>query len=277
MIRVVTDSTSDILPAEAKRLGVDVVPLTVRFGEEQFEDGVELGPDEFYRRLPTTPVQPSTSQPTPDQFAEVYRRHVNAGDSVLSIHISEKLSGTLQSATLAAQDFPPGSVRVVDSITVSAGIQFLVRAALADIAEGCDLEELERRVIERRGRVGVYVLLDTLTYLQRGGRIGRAQSLVGGILNVKPLLGVRDGEVHPEARVRKRQQGIDKLVEIADAAKPLTALAVFHCGAPDLLPLIEPRLRAGHPGVEIITGQLGAVVGTYSGPGGVGIAVLRAG
>lgn len=277
MIRIVTDSTSDILPAEADRLGVDVVPLTVRFGDEQFRDGVDLSPDEFYKRLPTTQVQPSTSQPTPEQFAEVYRRHVSAGDSVLSIHISAKLSGTLQSATLAAQEFPQSSVRVVDSTTVSAGIQFLVRAALADVDEGCDLDELERRVVDRRGRVGVYVLLDTLTYLQRGGRIGRAQGLLGGILSVKPLLCVRDGEVHPEGRVRKRQQGIDKLVEIAKAADPLAALAAFHCGAPELLELIEPRLRADHPGVDMVTGQLGAVVGTYSGPGGVGIAVLRRG
>ncbi len=207
----------------------------------------------------------------------MYRRHVGAGDSVLSIHISEKLSGTLQSATLAAQEFPAGTVRVVDSTTVSAGIQFLVRAALADVTGGADLDEVERRVVDRRDRVGVYVLLDTLTYLQRGGRIGRAQSLVGGILNVKPLLCVRDGEVHPEARVRKRQQGIDKMVEIASDAGPLEALAAFHCGAPELLPLIEPRLRADHPDVEIIVGQLGAVVGTYSGPGGVGIALLRAG
>ena len=277
VIRIVTDSTSDILPAEAERLGIDVVPLTVRFGEEQFRDGIDLGPDEFYRRLPTTQVQPSTLQPTPDQFAQVYRRHVSAGDSVVSLHISEKLSGTLQSASLAAQEFPPGAVRVVDTITVSAGIQFLVRGALADIGSGCDLDGVEQRVKDRRGRVVVYVLLDTLTYLQRGGRIGRAQSLVGGILNVKPLLCVRDGEVHPEARVRKRQQGIDKMVEIAKAAGPLDGLAVFHCGAPELLGLIEPRLRADHPGVEMIVGQLGAVVGTYSGPGGVGIALLRAG
>jgi len=128
---------------------------------------------------------------------------------------------------------------------------------------------------ERRERIGVYVLLDTLTYLQRGGRIGRAQGLLGGILNVKPLLRVADGEVQPEARVRSRQQGIAKLVELAAAQRPLGALAVFHCGAPDLLALIEPMLRADHPGLEILEGQLGAVVGTYSGPGGVGIAMLR--
>jgi DegV family protein with EDD domain len=275
VIRIVTDSTSDILPAEAERLGIDVVPLTVRFGDQQFRDGVDLTPDEFYRRLPTTTVQPRTSQPTPEQFAEVYRGHVDAGDTVVSLHISAKLSGTLQSASLAAQPLPPGSVRVIDSTTVSAGMQFLVRAALEDVAAGCDSAEVERRIVGRRDRVGLYVLLDTLTYLQRGGRIGRAQSFLGGILNVKPLLCLREGEVHPEARVRSRKQGIDKMVELARSQSPLTSIAAFHCGAPELLELIEPPLRADHPDVGLISGQLGAVVGTYSGPGGVGIAFLR--
>ncbi len=275
MIRVVTDSTSDILPAAAAHLGVDVVPLTVRFGDEQFRDGVDLSPEQFYLRLPDTPVQPSTSQPTPEQFAEVYRRLVDAGDSVVSVHISAKLSGTIQSASLAAQEFPNGAVRVVDSTTVSAGMQFLVRDALADVVAGAGQDDVVERMEERRERIGVYVLLDTLTYLQRGGRIGRAQGLLGGILNVKPLLRVAEGEVQPEARVRSRQQGIAKLVELATAQRPLEALAVFHCGAPDLLALIEPKLRADHPGLEILEGQLGAVVGTYSGPGGVGIAMLR--
>ena len=276
MIRVVTDSTSDLLPEEALRLGVDVVPLTVRFGDQQYRDGIDLTPDEFYRRLPTTSVQPSTSQPSPQQFAEVYRRHVSAGDSVVSVHISAKLSGTLQSATLAAQDFAPGAVSVVDSASVSAGVQFLVRGALTDIAAGVTHDEVVERMEARRERVSVYVLLDSLTYLQRGGRIGRAQGLLGGILNVKPLLRV-SAEVHPQARVRSRRQGIAKMVALAAAQRPLESLAIFHCGAPELLGLIEPRLRVDHPGVEIFSGQLGAVVGTYSGPGGIGIAMLRAG
>ena len=275
MVRIVTDSTSDILPDAAARLGIDVVPLTVRFGEETFLDGVEISPAEFYRRLPTTPVQPSTSQPTPQQFAEVYQRHVDAGETVVSIHISEKLSGTLQSAAIAARDFPPGSVITVDSTTVSAGIAFLVRAALFDAAEGCDAPTIEARTRERRGRVGVYILLDTLTYLQRGGRIGRAQGMVGGILKVKPLLRVADGVVHPEARVRSRQQGIDRMLDLVQAAGHLDQLAAFHCGAPELLDLIGPPLEQMHPGLELYTGELGAVVGTYSGPGGIGVAYLR--
>lgn len=274
MVRIVTDSTSDILPDVAERLGVDVVPLTVRFGDQTYRDGVEISPTDFYRRLPTTPVQPRTSQPTPQQFSEVYQRHVEAGETVVSIHISERLSGTLQSATLAARDFPPGSVLTVDSTTVSAGIAFLVRAALFDVAEGCDAATVEKRTRERRGRVGVFVLLDTLTYLQRGGRIGRAQGMVGSLLKVKPLLRIA-GEVHPEARVRSRQQGIARLLEIVRTAGHLDQLAAFHCGAPELLDLLRPPLEEMHPEIELVTGQLGAVVGTYSGPGGIGVAYLK--
>ena len=275
MVHIVTDSTSDILPDEAARLGIDVVPLTVRFGDQTYRDGVDMSPSEFYARLPTTPVQPKTSQPTPQQFAEVYQRLVDAGEQVVSIHISEKLSGTLQSATLAAREFGEGTVITVDSTTVSAGMAFLVRAALRDVAQGCDAATVEARVKERRGRVGVFVLLDTLTYLQRGGRIGRAQGMLGGILKIKPLLSVAGGEVHPEARLRSRQQGIDRLVDLVRAAGHIDQLAAFHCGAPELLDLLAPPLRQMHPEIELATGQLGAVVGTYSGPGGIGIGYLR--
>ncbi|MDQ2960031.1 MAG: DegV family protein [Candidatus Dormibacteraeota bacterium] len=274
MIRVVTDSTSDILPEDARALGIDVVPLTVRFGDQQFRDGIDLRPDDFYARLPTAIVQPSTSQPTPEQFAEVYRGHLAAGDTVVSIHISSKLSGTLQSASLAAQEFPAGAVRVVDSTTVSAGIGALVLAALSDVGRGCDMDQVVSRLEARRRRIDVYVLLDTLTYLQRGGRIGRAQGFLGGILKVKPLLRITDGEVHPQARLRSRQQGVDTLLQIVAAAGPLEYLGVFHCGAPQLLDMLVPQLASAHSEVNIVTGQLGAVVGTYSGPGGVGVAFL---
>ncbi|MHB8718041.1 MAG: DegV family protein [Candidatus Dormibacteria bacterium] len=273
MVRIVTDSTSDISPADAARLGVDVVPLTVRFGEETFLDGVDITPDAFYARLATAPLSPSTSQPTPQRFAEIYQRHVDAGETVVSVHISEKLSGTLQSAVLAARDFAPGVIHTVDSMSVSAGLAFLVRAALFDVAEGCDAATVVARMTERRRRVTVYVLLDTLTYLQRGGRIGRAQGMVGGILKVKPLLRIA-GEVHPQARVRSRQQGIDRMLELVRGAGHVDQLAAFHCGAPELLDLVVPALREMHPEVEPMTGELGAVVGTYSGPGGIGVAHL---
>jgi DegV family protein with EDD domain len=277
VLHIVTDSTSDILPAEAERIGLRVVPLTVRFGDQQFRDGVDLGSADFYARLARGGTSPTTSQPSPEAFASVYRELLaSPGDRVLSIHISQKLSGTLQSATLAAQDHP-GRVDVVDSGSVSMGIQFLVRAALRDRAGGADADTVVRTTEARVGRVVVYVLLDTLTYLQRGGRIGAAQAFLGGVLSIRPLLRIAAGEVHPQARVRNRRQGIDRMLALLAEAGPLEAVGTMHSGAPTLLEEVRPRLVAAYPELELGAGEIGPVVGTYAGPGAVGVACLRAG
>jgi DegV family protein with EDD domain len=276
VLHVVTDSTSDLLAAEAQRLGVTVVPLTVRFGEECLLDGIDLSADDFYARLPTSTVHPTTSQPSPEQFTEVFRGLLaGPDDGVVSIHLSPKWSGTMQSASLAAQEFD-GRVRVVDSGTISAGLQFLLRGALRDIAGGADADTVVKNVEDRRERVVIYILLDTLTYLHRGGRIGRAQAFVGGMLNLKPVLRIVDGEAHPFARVRSRQQGVAKLLDSIRAEGPLEALATMHSGAPDLLDAIGPSLTRAYHELDISSGQLGPVVGVYAGPGGLGVALLRA-
>jgi DegV family protein with EDD domain len=277
VIHVVTDSTSDFAKEDAQALGLTVVPLTIRFGDEQFRDGVDIDSDEFYRRLPKATVQPTTSQPSPEQFATVYRELLrDPGDSVVSIHISAKLSGTLQSANLAAQEFDSARLHLVDSESVSAGLQLLIRAAVDDIAAGLDAAAVAAAATRRRPGVGIYVLLDTLTYLQRGGRIGRAQAMLGSLLSVKPVLTVEGGEVAPVGRVRSRSQGLDMIVERLRAKLPLRGLAAFHCGAPDLLPELRSRLIALVPDMEVTVGQVGPVVGVYAGPGGIGIACLGA-
>jgi DegV family protein with EDD domain len=276
VLHIVTDSTSDLLPGDAALLGVTVVPLTVRFGEEQFRDGVDLGADGFYARLTRGGTTPTTSQPSPDAFASVYRELLqDPDDQVLSIHISQKLSGTLQSATLAAREHE-GRVHVVDSGSVSMGIQFLVRGALRDCAAGADVATVVRNSEARRERVTVYVLLDTLTYLHRGGRIGGAQAFLGGVLSVKPLLRVA-GEVHPQARVRNRRQGIDRMLALLAEAGPLEAVGAMHSGAPELLDEVRARLVAAYPELHLASGEIGPVVGTYAGPRAVGVACLRAG
>ena len=254
MIRVVTDSTSDILPAEAQRLGVDVVPLTVRFGDEQFRDGVDLGPDEFYRRLPTTPVQPSTSQPTPEQFAEVYRRHVSAGDSVVvRAHLGEAQRHAAVGDAWPRRSSPPARVRVVDSMTVSAGIQFLVRAALADIAAGCDVDEVEAR--SRRSGAAASASTSSSTpspTCSAAAASAAPRACVGGILNVKPLLCVRDGEVHPEARVRKRASRASTRWSRSPRERPLEAARRLPLRRPGAArphraaPARRPPRRRGH-------------------------------
>jgi DegV family protein with EDD domain len=277
MIHVVTDSTSDITQAEAARIGIRVVPLTVRFGEEQFLDGVDLDSDSFYAKLRTTTVHPTTSQPTPEQFAEVYRALLTGpDDAVVSMHISAKLSGTLQSASVAAGDVDPERIHLVDTESASGGQELLVLAALEDIREGHDARWVAERATQRRARVTISVLLDTLTYLQRGGRIGRAQAMVGALLSVKPMITMVDGEVAPQARVRNRNQGIEKIIELLRERMPLRGLAAFHCGAPELLDPLCERLAAVAPGIDIVRGQVGPVIGAYTGPGGIGIASLGA-
>lgn len=276
-VHIVTDSTSDLTREQAAAIGVSVVPLTVRFGEEQFLDGVDLDSDAFYAKLRTSSVNPVTSQPTPEQFRSVYASLLESPeDSVVSLHISSKLSGTLQSAHVAEQEVDPGRIHLVDTETVSAGLRFVVEAAAQDVASGADAGTVVRRAEERRAAVTIFVLLDTLTYLHRGGRIGRAQALVGSVLGVKPLLTVRDGEVAPQARVRSRRQGVEMITELLQERMPLQRVAAFHCGSPELLPVLAKRLRSALPGVEIVTGQVGPVVGTYTGPGGVGIGAISA-
>ena len=277
MIHLVTDSTSDILPSEARALGVNVVPLTVRFGDEQFRDGVDIDADGFYAKLERSNVQPKTSQPSPEAFATLYRTLLaNPDDQVVGLHISAKLSGTLQSAQLAAQDFDGERIHLVDTQSVSGGLQLLVLAALDDIKSGADAATVAANATERRSRLSILVLLDTLTYLHRGGRIGRAQALVGGLLNVKPLIAVRDGEVVPLARVRNHSKGIDMIVDGIRERLPLERLALFHAAAAQTLAILQTRLAAAIPDVNAVLGRIGPVVGAYSGPGGVGIACIAA-
>jgi DegV family protein with EDD domain len=278
VIHLVTDSTSDIPPSDAETLGVSVVPLVVRFGNEQYRDGVDIDADGFYAKLEHTDVHPTTSQPSPEVFAALYRTLLaDPDDHVVGLHISSKLSGTLQSAHLAAQEFDASRVHLVDTESVSGGLQLLVRAALDDIRAGDDAPTVAAKATQRRSRVSILVLLDTLTYLHRGGRIGRAQSFLGGLLNVKPLLAVRDGEVAPIARPRSRAKGIDLIIDDIRARAPLQSLAAFHAASPEPMRQLVDRLGAADPSVVAVQGRIGPVVGAYSGPGGLGVACLASG
>ncbi|HVC04621.1 MAG TPA: DegV family protein [Candidatus Acidoferrales bacterium] len=274
-IHLVTDSTSDISPSDARALGVSVVPLVVRFGNEQFHDGVDIDPDAFYAKLEHTDVHPTTSQPAPEDFATLFRTLLaDPADHVVGLHISSKLSGTLQSAHLAAREFEAARVHLVDTESVSGGLQLLVRAALDDIKAGADAATVAAKTLDRRARMTILFLLDTLTYLQRGGRIGRAQAFVGGLLNVKPLLTVTGGEVHPLARVRSRAKGIAMIVDEVRRRAPLRSIAAFHADAPGSVRDVEAGIAAAAPGLTAIRGRIGPVVGSYSGPGCVGVACL---
>jgi DegV family protein with EDD domain len=277
VIHLVTDSTSDISPSDAQALGVHVVPLIVRFGEEQFRDGIEIDPDQFYAKLQHSDVHPTTSQPSPDAFATLYKTLLaNPDDQVVGLHISSKLSGTLQSATLAAKDFDPARIHLVDTESVSGGLQLLVRASLDDIQAGETAAAVAAKATRRRSKVTILVLLDTLTYLHRGGRIGRAQAFLGSLLNVKPLIAIRDGEVVPVARPRSWSKGVEMIVEGVRGCTPLRGLAEFHAATAESMVDLKTRLSSVVSDVSPILGRIGPVVGAYSGPGGLGVACLGA-
>ena len=276
VVTVVTDSTSDLPPELAESLGVHVVPLNVMFGEEEFLDGVTIKPHEFYRRLASQTVFPTTSQPSVGTFLEKYREIGPSSDGILSLHISEPLSGTLNSAIQAKGELgdegPP--VEIVDSRQVGIGLGLVVLAAARAARDGADLSAAANVARETSRKTRIYFLLDTLEYLRRGGRIGAAQAFLGTLLRFHPILAVRDGVIHPLERPRSRRKGIGRLIGLAEALAPASAVAVCTSGEPETARDIAARLEGLAAGGEIVHADIGPVIGAHGGPGLLGIAVV---
>ncbi len=212
-VKIVVDSLAD-LPADlVERHGIEVIPLTVRFGADEFKDGVDLTADAFYERLLSGSDYPATAVPSIGEFVEMYERVGRGADGIISIHVSSKVSGTYNAAVQGAREAEAGCpVEVIDSLQASMGIGMLALAAGEEAAAGSDLPTVVSRVENALGRVNCTTLLDTLEYLQKGGRIGKAQALVGTLLSFKPMIEVTDGLVHPFARPRSRKKGVARLV-----------------------------------------------------------------
>lgn len=276
-IRVVTDSTADLPPGVAQELGITVVPLLVLFGDEVYRDGVDLTNEEFFRRLTTSPVLPTTSQPSVGAFQEAYQKLAAETDQIVSIHISAWVSGTYESA-LQAADSLRGSprVEVVDSQTTSMGLGYQAIAAARAARAGASLEEVVAAARSVGRRHHLLALLETLEYLRRGGRIGRAQAFLGSILNLKPLLTFRDGVVHPVARVRTRARALEELLSHSLAYGDLEDVAVIHGTTPEDAEMLARRVRERLPQVPIHVGRLGPVLGVHGGPGIIGMVVVEA-
>jgi DegV family protein with EDD domain len=269
---IVLDSTSDYPEAPARFPNMRFVPLYVRFGDETFRDYVELGPAEFYEKLRSSPVTPATAQPTPQDFVSVYEE-LAAYERIYSLHVSSKVSGTFQSAELAAREVGE-KVRVVDSLTASLAIAMLSHAVQRRLARGTTDEEITALVERFYRDCGVVFTVETLEYLQRGGRIGRAQAIAGSLLNLRPVLAIEDGVVSAVARVRGRQKALAeferRLVEATSDGAGLR-IAVAHANAPDWVGTLSELVWRVRPKAEIeFTSTLGAVVGTHAGPGAVG-------
>ena len=273
-VKVVTDSTADLPPALAKELGITVVPLNVHFGTEVYRDGVEIFPDEFYRRLVSSPRLPTTSQPTVGDFLRSYQELSQDTDEILSVHISAKLSGTMNSATQAREQFQGDCrIEIMDSLQGSLGLGMAAIAAGRAAQRGAGLDEVVEDTRRAIPQVRFFGLLDTLKYLEKGGRIGKAQAFAGSLLQIKPILTTKDGEVHPLERARSRAKGIERLYQLAQEHMPVDGLAVAYSTTPDDAQALAQRLKPLLPGGEVFVSQVGPVVGTYLGPGILAIAL----
>ena len=269
---IVLDSTADFPEAQERYPNWRVVPLYVRFGEESYRDYVELGPDEFYARLADAPEPPRTAAPSPGDFASVYRE-LAGYERVLSLHLPASLSGTINAAGTAAADFP--AVRVIDAGAVSAAVAMLGFAIDRRLERGTTDEDVDELVTRFAESNGLLFTVETLEYLARGGRIGRASALVGQMLAVKPILTVRDGEVVPLKKVRGTQKAWDEFRSILEGSsvdEPSLRLGLAHAAAPERLATLGAIIRDARPHATLeITTSLGAVVGTHAGPGAIGL------
>ena len=275
-VKVITDSTADLPPALAEELGITVVPLNVHFGTEVYRDGVEITADEFYRRLVTASRLPTTSQPTPGDFLSAYDEMGQTTDEILSVHVSAKLSGTMNSATQAREEYGGACrIEIIDSLQGSMGLGMLAIAAAEAARRGDSLDDVVTETRATIPKVGFIGLLDTLEYLEKGGRIGKAQAFMGSLLRIKPLLTIRDGEAHPLERARTRAKGVDRMCELVQAEMPLKDLAVVYTTTPDEARALAQRLQSYLPQGEVILSQVGPVVGTYLGPGVLGVAFRK--
>jgi DegV family protein with EDD domain len=276
-VLVVTDSTSDIPPALAASLGIEIVPLSVRFGDEVFLDRIEMTQDQFLERLKTASDLPKTSQPPTAAFEEVFRKAIDNDRDVVCVTIASKLSGTFNSARLAADAVDANRITIIDSKSVSMTLGWSVIEAARAAGEGKDAPQVAAAANDALTRGHLFAVLETLDYAHRGGRIGRASHLIGSVLSIKPILTVKDGEVTPLERVRTWRKAIERLGEIARSHAPLAGLAVAHAGNPQDAEQLADQLSDLVSTDRLIFTDVGPVIATYAGPGAVGVFPLAAG
>ena len=277
-IRIVTDSTADLGPC-ADELGVAVVPLSVSFGDETFLDSVDMDARAFFERLASAHTRPTTSQPPPDSFERVYRRLLSEGaDGIVSIHVSSALSGTVNTTQRVAADLRAMGVsvpiEVIDSRQASLGMHFGILAASRAARDGADVAAVAAAARDALARTSIFIVAEDLDYLRRGGRIGQAQRVVGTLLNVKPIMTLRDGAIVSLETPRTRRRAYERLAELARERAPIESMIVGQ-SSPDIGDQLEAVVRLVYDG-PIRRMWAGPTIGTHVGPGAAGLAVLRA-
>lgn len=273
-IKIVTDSVADLPSILTDELDITVVPVYLRFGEQVYRDRVDISEEEFYQRLLNDPVHPNTTQPSPQDFANVYDKLSQESDGIISIHITSKLSGTYNSAVqgkkMVSERCP---IEIVDSQTLSIAVGLMVIQASKMAKSGMSLQQIVDELGKIIPNVHLLILLDTLKYLVKGGRIGKAKGLVGSVLNVKPLLAVRDGELMPSGQVRTRSKGMDRLLDFVKDAKEIQDLAILYSTTPDEAQALVERTSPIFPKERTILARLGPGLGVHGGPGILAIAL----
>lgn len=272
-VHIVTDSTSDIPVAELRDLPITVVPLSVEINGQVFRDGLDLTREEFLDQLRTGAL-PRTSQPSVGAFQGAYDEILSSGKDIVSIHIASQLSGTLNSATQAARLLEPERVHLIDTGTVTMALGFLALEAAEKARAGCSARDIAAYIEERKRDQRIYATLETLEYLRKGGRIGRAAAMLGSALQLKPVVQVTEGAVEPVERVRTYRRALDRLAQTYTEVGPFDRIAVLHLGAPEEAARLKERIAEIQPDIPVLEGQIGTVIGTYAGPGVVGFGGL---
>jgi len=273
-VRIVTDSTCDLSPELAQQLGIIVVPVYLRFGDEVYRDGVDISQDEFYQKLVESPIHPTTSQPPPSDFADVYSKLSQEADEIVSIQVTSKLSGTYNSALQGRELAETGCrIEVVDSLSTSMGLGLIVMAAARLAEAGESLQGVMEEVRQAIPSIRVLGVFDTLKYLAKGGRLGKAKALLGTLLNVKPLITMRDGELFPAGQVRTRSKGIDRLFDFVKNALNIQELAIVHSTTLDEASSLRERIGSIFDKKRIHIARLGPALGVHAGPGALILAL----
>jgi DegV family protein with EDD domain len=271
-VRIVTDSACDLPPHIAAELGIEIVPLTIRFGDTEFVDRAELTPAEFWSRSAASSVLPSTAAPSPGAFEQTFRALADDGATgVVCINLSAALSATMQSAQLAARAVSDRvEVRVIDSASVTIGLGMICVDCARLAITGAGIDEIESRARDLAARTHVWAALDTLENLKKGGRIGNAKALVASVLSIKPIIKVVNGKVEEGGRQRTRTKALAFLIEQVTAAGNIENLAVMHAACADV-EAFRARLVPLSPTGEVMVGDIGAVIGAHAGMGTIGV------
>lgn len=278
-VMIVTDSTANITPALLDGNPIRVLPLQLIWGHRIYRDGIDISPKEFYTDLERATIMPTTSQTTPAEFMQAYSELIEQGYDILSIHISSKLSGTMDSATQAKNNFPKAKIELVDSLSTSMSMGFQAMAAARLAANGGSLQECKAVAEKAKEKTGVYFAVDTLEYLKRGGRIGGAAAFLGTALKLKPILELQDGKIEAVERVRTLSKTLDRLLELVEAklaseSGPVRLCAIHGNSYAEAEQLLEKAVQRFTPKMvsEALISDISPVIGTHTGPGALGLA-----